>query len=77
MPLEQYWEVLRAVPHSARLCASSSRELLLVCVTECLQWCWCNFDGDNLTNVEEDEGLDDLEDAEEEGQEDMEIFLSG
>ncbi|XP_017364450.1 DNA-directed RNA polymerases I, II, and III subunit RPABC2 isoform X1 [Cebus imitator] len=36
-----------------------------------------NFDGDDFDDVEEDEGLDDLENAEEEGQENVEILPSG
>ncbi|ELK34996.1 DNA-directed RNA polymerases I, II, and III subunit RPABC2 [Myotis davidii] len=35
------------------------------------------FDGDDFDDVEEDEGLDDLENAEEEGQENVEILPSG
>uniref|UniRef100_A0A2K6GK99 RNA polymerase II, I and III subunit F n=1 Tax=Propithecus coquereli TaxID=379532 RepID=A0A2K6GK99_PROCO len=36
-----------------------------------------SFDGDDFDDVEEDEGLDDLENAEEEGQENVEILPSG
>ncbi|XP_048971267.1 DNA-directed RNA polymerases I, II, and III subunit RPABC2 isoform X3 [Canis lupus baileyi] len=36
-----------------------------------------NFDGDDFDDVEEDEGLGDLENAEEEGQENVEILPSG
>uniref|UniRef100_A0A8C0J3V9 Uncharacterized protein n=1 Tax=Chelonoidis abingdonii TaxID=106734 RepID=A0A8C0J3V9_CHEAB len=36
-----------------------------------------NFDGDDFDDVEEDEGLDDLENAEEKGQENVEILPSG
>ncbi|XP_013919236.1 PREDICTED: DNA-directed RNA polymerases I, II, and III subunit RPABC2, partial [Thamnophis sirtalis] len=36
-----------------------------------------NFDGDDFDDVEEDEGLDDLENVEEEGQENVEILPSG
>uniref|UniRef100_A0A8C4MI81 RNA polymerase II, I and III subunit F n=1 Tax=Equus asinus asinus TaxID=83772 RepID=A0A8C4MI81_EQUAS len=36
-----------------------------------------SFDGDDFDDVEEDEGLDDLEKAEEEGQENVEILPSG
>ncbi|XP_032268932.1 DNA-directed RNA polymerases I, II, and III subunit RPABC2-like [Phoca vitulina] len=36
-----------------------------------------NFDGDDFDEVEEDEGLGDLENAEEEGQENVEILPSG
>uniref|UniRef100_A0A8C3KPG8 DNA-directed RNA polymerases I, II, and III subunit RPABC2 n=8 Tax=Neoaves TaxID=3078114 RepID=A0A8C3KPG8_9CHAR len=36
-----------------------------------------SFDGDDFDDVEEDEGLEDLENAEEEGQENVEILPSG
>uniref|UniRef100_A0A8C0QUN4 Protein interacting with PRKCA 1 n=1 Tax=Canis lupus dingo TaxID=286419 RepID=A0A8C0QUN4_CANLU len=36
-----------------------------------------SFDGDDFDDVEEDEGLGDLENAEEEGQENVEILPSG
>ncbi|XP_036294816.1 DNA-directed RNA polymerases I, II, and III subunit RPABC2-like [Pipistrellus kuhlii] len=36
-----------------------------------------NFDGDDFDDVEEDEGQDDLANAEEEGQENVEILPSG
>ncbi|KAF7482011.1 Hypothetical predicted protein [Marmota monax] len=36
-----------------------------------------DFDGEDFDDVEEDEGLDDLENAEEEGQENVEILPSG
>ncbi|KAF5915143.1 hypothetical protein HPG69_011606 [Diceros bicornis minor] len=40
-------------------------------------WKQWSFDGDDFDDVEEDEGLDDLEKAEEEGQENVEILPSG
>uniref|UniRef100_A0A671DSH2 DNA-directed RNA polymerases I, II, and III subunit RPABC2 n=2 Tax=Boreoeutheria TaxID=1437010 RepID=A0A671DSH2_RHIFE len=48
----------------------------LLCRSTPEEWC-DSFDGDDFDDVEEDEGLDDLENAEEEGQENVEILPSG